>query len=145
MSEYIEQAEQFLTRNGLKFRVVYKDASCPLFCNGKHIHGDRHVCTIWGNHPAAVLGMKRTPKRRVSFQFWNSYNDAQNGNEPNAYDLLVCIIKSDPGTFADFCGEYGYDEDSRKAESVYRAVCREWRKVAKFFTADELEQLQGIS
>ncbi len=62
-----------------------------------------------------------------------------------AYDLLASITKSEPGTFEDFCGEYGYDSDSRKAETVYHSVIAEWRKVHKFFTASELAELQEVS
>lgn len=61
-----------------------------------------------------------------------------------AYDLLAAITKNDPGTFEDFCSEYGYDTDSRKAEEVYRAVVKEYAKVRKFFTPAELEALQEI-
>jgi hypothetical protein len=61
------------------------------------------------------------------------------------YDLLACIQKNDVGTFADFCGDFGYDEDSRRAEQTYIAVCKEFQKVQKFFTAAELEALQDIS
>jgi hypothetical protein len=61
-----------------------------------------------------------------------------------AYDLLACLQKSDPGTFEDFCSDFGYDTDSRKAESTYHAVVKEWKKVSHFFTAEELTQVQEI-
>jgi hypothetical protein len=62
-----------------------------------------------------------------------------------AYDLLACIQKYDVGTFHDFCGDFGYDEDSRSAKQVYVSVCKEYQKVRKFFTDAELVQLQEIS
>lgn len=64
---------------------------------------------------------------------------------PDAYSVLACIQKSDPGTFHDFASDFGYDEDSRKAETVYRAVVKEWERVRRFFSADEIEELQEIS
>ncbi len=63
---------------------------------------------------------------------------------PSAYDLLTVIQKSDVGSFENFCSEFGYDTDSRKAESIYHGVVKEWTKVQRFFTKTELEQLQEI-
>lgn len=65
--------------------------------------------------------------------------------KPSAYDMLACITKSEPGTFEDFCGDFGYDNDSRRAEGVYQAVVKEWRQVSKFFTAEELAEIQEIN
>lgn len=39
-----------------------------------------------------------------------------NAELPSTYDLLACITKSDPGTFVDWCADYGYDDDSCAAE-----------------------------
>jgi hypothetical protein len=64
--------------------------------------------------------------------------------EPTPYDVLTVITKQDPGSFEDFCGDFGYDTDSRKAESVYFAVQKEWSKVRRFFTADEITEMQDI-
>lgn len=64
---------------------------------------------------------------------------------PRAYDLLACLTKYDPGTFSDFCSDFGYDEDSRSAERTYFAVQEEWTRVRRFFTADELEELHEVA
>lgn len=64
---------------------------------------------------------------------------------PTAYAMLACLTKYDPGTFEDFCSEYGYDTDSRKAEKTYFAVQEEWKKVRSFFTSEELESLREIN
>ena len=63
---------------------------------------------------------------------------------PTAYDVLTCLTKNDPGTFKDFCEEFGYDEDSRNAERVYKAVCDEWQNVKTIWTDSEIENLQEI-
>lgn len=86
-------------------------------------------------------------RRELNFQFMN------NGKSdiihypiaPTAYDVLSCLTKNDPDTFENFCSEYGYDEDSRKAEKVYNAVLDEWRNVCALFTDEEIEQLKEIS
>lgn len=136
-----------------------------------HIHGKHYRCALerrtrreedgqvfWGNPPSATLVI----------DFWNSYADEEwnalgcadyrrgvisfhkwgrggRKRQVTPYDLLACLTKYDPGTFEDFCGELGYDSDSRKAEQTYQAVRSEWRKAREFFTAEELEELREIN
>jgi hypothetical protein len=63
---------------------------------------------------------------------------------PTAYDVLACLQKYEVGTFENFCGEFGYDEDSRTAERLYKAVCKEFDDVERLWSVDEIEQLQKI-
>jgi len=184
MSPYERQAEEFLEKHGIMFRVEFVGSDCPQFCEDKaknkdmdklnvfprktHIHGKQYRCFLTKHN-----------KESVSFDFCNSYRDEEenffnfgrpdnpdaqywdkyriggkypNGpknlrrkkNVPTAYDLLACLTKSNPGTFAEFCAEYGYDEDSPKAESTYHAVVKEWHKVQTFFSSEELNLLQEV-
>lgn len=64
--------------------------------------------------------------------------------EPTAYSILACLTKYDPGTFEDFCSEFGYDEDSKKAEKTYNAVKDEYLHVISLFNEKEIDQLQEI-
>jgi len=64
---------------------------------------------------------------------------------PDAYSILACLTKYDCGTFEDFCSEFGYDTDSKKAEKTYNAVKDEYMNVCALFTDAEIEQLQGIN
>ena len=64
---------------------------------------------------------------------------------PSAYDVLACLTKYDPGTFEDFCCDFGYDEDSRTAERIYFAVQKEYNELCRIFTAEQLEELQEIN
>jgi len=66
------------------------------------------------------------------------------GVKPNEYDVLTCLQKYDVGTFENFCGEFGYDTDSRTAEKTYNAVCDEYKQLCAIFSDDEIEQLQEI-
>lgn len=63
---------------------------------------------------------------------------------PNAYDVLTCLQKYEVGTFENFCADFGYDEDSRKAYKVYESVVVEWENIEKLFTIEQLEQLKEI-
>lgn len=69
------------------------------------------------------------------------------GLAPKPADVLHSLI-SDGGaffdglTFEDWCAEYGYDDDSRKAEAMYRACDDTGRRLARMFSADEVAQLR---
>jgi hypothetical protein len=65
--------------------------------------------------------------------------------EPTSYDVLACLQKYDVGSFENFCAEFGYDEDSRKAEKIYNAVCDEYKNICTLYTEEELEKLQEIN
>lgn len=64
---------------------------------------------------------------------------------PSVYDVLACLQKYDPGTFEDFCLNYGYDEDSRTAERVYFAVQKEYAQLTRLFTPGQMEELAEIN
>lgn len=127
------EAEDTLTTLGVKFRATKKGDICPPFCDGKHIHGDRYAITLWRG------------KQRLTLNFWNSHNNRENGEDPTPHDILSCLMSDrDPGSFADFCSEFGYEEDSRQAEKTYNLVKKQWAKVERFFTGEEIEQLQQL-
>lgn len=147
MNEYEKQAADFLSAHGLKFRAVYletiedREMSLHLRSNGYEWNAAmraKYRCTISGHG-----------RGRVSFVFTTSINDTENGIEPNAYDLLACIQKYDCGDFDNFVSEFGYEITSldtyRQAHKTWLAVKNEWRKVARFFTPEEIEQLQEIN
>lgn len=81
------------------------------------------------------------------------YNFLNNGKSdiihypksPTPYNVLACLTKSDPGTFEDFCSEFGYDTDSKRAERTYNAVREEWYNVSRLFTDKEIEAMQEIN
>ena len=64
---------------------------------------------------------------------------------PSAYDVLACLTHYDPETFEDFCGNFGYDVDSRKAEKTYFAVQKEWNDLSRLYTEEELDLLREIN
>jgi len=54
--------------------------------------------------------------------------------EPSIADVLYCVLM-DSGSvenarsFEEWCSEFGYDTDSRKAERIYNGCCRQRDKV----------------
>lgn len=66
------------------------------------------------------------------------------GKVPDSYDVLACLQKYDIGSFENFCEEFGYVNDSRKAEKIYNAVVDEWKNVQILWNDKEIEELQQI-
>lgn len=63
---------------------------------------------------------------------------------PSDYSILACLTKYDPGTFEDFCGDFGYDTYSRKAEKTYFAVQKEYQNLWNMFSEAELAAMAEI-
>jgi hypothetical protein len=129
MSEYTEQATKFLTDTKTRFSVKFVKY-------GKHFSDDKESRDIYR------FTFTRNGKR-FSGNFGQSINKSGTGEAPSAYDVLSCLTKYEPGTFSNFCGDFGYNEDSRTAERVYKAVVKEWASVSRLW-ADVLEQLADI-
>ncbi len=149
-SEYEVKAGAFLAKCGIKFQAVF-------LYHGPHWEGENR--NVWS------LILQRGKQPPLVTKFGQSINDSfskvpryyrghpkqvfdlkQTAHKtPSAYDLLYCLTKNDPGSFKDFCGDFGYDEDSRKAEKTYIAVMEEWHNVSRFFSAEEIQDLQEIN
>jgi hypothetical protein len=60
---------------------------------------------------------------------------------PNPADVLHCALSDAEAcgrSFQSWCGDYGYDTDSRKAFATYEACQREGDKLRGFFSREEL-------
>ena len=89
------------------------------------------------------LSSKSYPTTGQPFDAWQ-YRCEPTHETPSLYDILACLTKSDPGTFADFCSDYGYDTDSIKARDLYFAIQEEWSNVNRLFF-DCMDELQEIN
>jgi len=146
--DYNKQAEDFLTRNGIKFRATLSDSKCPPWIESGSQFGHHYRVTLSKRayEGAESLRQEGKPKRLV-FDFWGSIADAEKGiTDVSAYDVLACISGDAyaPESFEDFCAEYGYDTDSIQALQTFRRVDRFAKRLRAFFTESELEQLAEI-
>lgn len=78
---------------------------------------------------------------RVYFSQGSAHTDA-----PTLEDVLDCLASDAAGInnaagFDDWCSEYGYDTDSRKAERIYKACARQGAALARLMDADEFDTL----
>jgi hypothetical protein len=76
---------------------------------------------------------------------YGAWDINKNFAEPTPYDVLACLTKYDVGSFENFCSDFGYDTDSRKAEKTYKAVLNEYKNVCALWNEQELEALQEIN
>lgn len=142
------QAEKFLTSNGIKFRATLSDSKTPAWGdNGKHGHHYRVTLSKHGTNHRGQWVRWNTPKR-LTFDFWGSIKDADKDIKTVSPYSVLARISGDaytPETFADFCGEYGHEEDSIKALQTFRRCSAFAKRLRAFFTEAELEQLQEIN
>lgn len=71
-----------------------------------------------------------------------------NQGEPPIPDVVAAIVRdADCGNYSldEFCSELGYEEDSRKAEKIWRQCKAMLPKVKKFFGADFAEVAEAAS
>ncbi len=127
-NKYNVQAQEFLNKTNVKFSVSY-------IGYGFYFDDDKEERDIYR------ITLKRA-NRSYSFKFGQSI--ANQGQEPTEYDVLACITKYEPGTFENFCSEFGYITDSRKALKTYNAVCREYKGVCRIWNQAEREALAEI-
>jgi hypothetical protein len=64
---------------------------------------------------------------------------------PTPYDILAGLQNYEVGSFENFCDEFDYNVDSKKAEKTYNAVLKEWQEVQKLWSDEEIALLQEIS
>jgi hypothetical protein len=132
-----KQADDFLTRTGIRFRATMSSRQIPPpWCDASdHIHGDKYTVTL-----------SKPGNGRLSFSFWNSLDAMQKGKDLRPHAVLSCISSDAccPETFEDFCAEYGYDQDSRKAWATFKRCDAFRERLQRFFTEQEIEALGQI-
>lgn len=129
MEDYEKQAIDFAKKFGVKLEQVGNPEYRSYFVDDK----ERRY----------VFKMELTrEKKTYTFTFGQSI--AGGAKTPTMYDVLASLTNYDPESFEDFCGNYGYDENSRKAEKIYKAVVKEWENVERLFSdcLDELREIQ---
>lgn len=93
------------------------------------------------DHWKVVLHAGRS---RVTTYFSVGYG--HNGKAPEAPDVLSCLADDAAGvtnaqSFEDWCSEYGYESDSRKAERIYKACEHSAAKLHKLLGDSAYETL----
>lgn len=127
---YEEQATKFLAEANSTLKFLF-DGHRPYFPN------DEESRDVWKFTIKTKLGSH-------TGTFGQSIANSKKGMHPTAYDVLTSVTKNDPGTFDNFCGDFGYDTDSRNAEKTWKAVKKEWKGISHIFTEEQIDALQEI-
>lgn len=134
MSDQLTQLDTFIELHGISI-AVERISERP------DLTGDDWDTTA--RHWRVTLARKNDKRRRLIVYF--SQGSAHT-EPPSAADVLNCLasdasaIDTSP-TFDDWCVEYGYDTDSRKAERTYKQVQAQAKRLRRFFDMDEYEEL----
>lgn len=157
MNEYIEQAEKFLKDSDTTFNIVWigcfpylddeeenRDVYSVTLSNDRHVYNFRFGDSI--RNTQERLGTWKPQRKMTVYEYERAKAKLKKAHKkPTPYDVLACLTHYDPDTFRNFCADFGYDEDSRKAEKIYLAVQDEWENVRKLFNDEQLEQLAEIN
>lgn len=119
-SDYETKALQFAERWGVELSV-------------KHYKYDKYFAEDTQKRHIFKFSIK-TANGEYSATFGQSLADGEKA--PTMYDILSTITKSDPGTYKDFCADFGYagGEDTIK---IWKSVRKEWRGVLKLFGPED--------
>lgn len=158
MMDYQKQAEAFLNKTGVTLDIDY-------IGHGNHFEDDKETRDIYrftlkrdGRKYTAKFGQSivNSGTASANYEFsekakrmglWSPKpeNLARKRTKPTAYDILACLTKYEPGDFDQFCADFGYDTDNRRAERVYFDVQKEYRGVCLIWNAKEREELADIN
>lgn len=132
-TDYEKNALEFLNKNDLKLTIKFKSY-------GKYFNDDKDYRNIY----KFKLYNKKT-KKSYSGTFGDSIYNTKSGIEPTPYSILACLNEDYSTDFIDFCNNYGYNEELRKAEKIYKAVKKETAGLRRVLNANQLEELNSIN
>ena len=93
-----------------------------------------------GNEYSVVL---KYNGNSITMLFHDNYRNESEKDEFLYALLMDAMLYEDCPNLADFMGELGYDYDQREeAEKAYKACERQYNKLHRLFTEEEIKQLQ---
>jgi hypothetical protein len=147
MSTYTEQAQKFLD-----------DTSTALT---KTSLGYKNQSEVWGQKDSNLITCEYSVtltrgKRSATFPYFCSHFDAkamQGGKREKAkafhdgfaYNFLACMSLDYSADFKEFCSNFGYEEDSRRAYKAWIGTLEQNAKLRSMFSDAELELLAEIN
>ena len=114
--------DDFIQQHGITMSYKPVDTNPHMDTMGPSCH--HWYCTL-------KMGHKRMSTYFSQGEAWTT--------PPTAADVLDCLASDSAGTDMDFeswASDYGYSEDSRKAEQTYKACQREAHKLQRFLGDD---------
>jgi hypothetical protein len=124
--------QQFTVSNRIRMTVEWADSNPNIAADAKWMASARHFrCVL------------KCGKRQLTIPFSQG---AAHEKEPTASDVLDCLAMDAIGvenarSFEEWCAEYGYDTDSRKAEKIFQVCEREAEGLRRLLGPEAYEQL----
>lgn len=134
MSEYIQQAKDFLAKCDATMKISFIGKATPDWDCQRH-NAYQFIIT--------------TPRGIMADIIYDSLYNTHNGiNDINEYTVLSCLEKYDVGTIDDFVREFGYSvscwDDVKRIERTYKKVVYQYEKLCKLFTPEQMEWLREV-
>jgi hypothetical protein len=134
--------EQFVERNRISLTAEMVDRN-------PHMDGsdnmDNYKCVLIRRESAGKRYNARKDGTSVAARMTVHFSKGigHHGAEPEADEVLSCLasdaagVENARGDFAEWCSEYGYNTDSRKAEKIFK-VCEHQAARLKNLLGDDL-------
>lgn len=84
----------------------------------------------------------RYQRRQMTLDFWQGVGIER---EPDALGVLSCLLSDAYAAdqlFEEFCAEFGYDDDSRRAERTWRQCVAQTKKLRRLL-GDNFDRFLG--
>lgn len=125
---YIEQQSNKATFKQFEIKASYKG-------NKKAFWGDN-----WNNYMITVTNTETDQK--ITFEFWASIANPELKTEYDMLNAFYCFVSdaiAGSYAFKEFCSEFGYNNDSRQAEKIYRKCKKQLEKLKKIYDGNIYE------
>lgn len=123
---------QFIEELGITMTTIQIPKRPDVSKDDWHASARHFLCTLYrGGHNTG-----KGPQE-ADMQVYFSQGSAHT-KPPTAEDVLDCLasdaagMENARGSFEDWCAEYGYDTDSRKAYATFQTVCRQASELKVF-------------
>jgi hypothetical protein len=134
----LEAVDNILENHGISYAGTYAGEAVDRD-NGKEWKHDAWRVTIGGK-----IVFSSDYKTGTGLRKMNKRGDMK-PVFPKAGAVLYCLIMDAEAldqSFSDWCACFGYDEDSRKAESIYFECCDNGKNIRKAFSQDALKEIK---
>ena len=99
----------------------------------------------WNHHNVTVKN--RDNGEYTRFDFWASIADPEIRTEYDILNAFRCFVDdalAGKMSFSEFCSEFGYDEDSRRAEKIWKACKRSTEKLTRIYDGDLYDLINDL-
>lgn len=99
----------------------------------------------WNHHTVTVTN--KINGKRTRFDFWASNMKTYLTSRYDVLSAFRCFVDdalSGEMEFEEFCREFGYDEDSRRAEKTWKACKRSTEKLRRIFDGSLYDLINSL-